>query len=244
MACTGQYVGLRNIYLSSYVELPTSKLLGIQAVSHNSRSRRAFMKSPKDSRRFLVIFRRSSRQTTCAAGQESTTSTYSKKENQVDSTTVESGSAKSADASGLDKASTSTTKGASSAKTSPPKPKVAAAKKAPSKPLPELMSEEIIPSLQAMLENQKDVSDIALSYQDNQLDGSFVKNGIPYCFWVFFPDGTLEGTKAFSLSSHGSPPSTVEPFLTIERKVNPKLLVFWIQKRLSAQKILSPVKLD
>lgn len=100
------------------------------------------------------------------------------------------------------------------AKTKPPA-------KAPVKALPELMEEDVIPSLKAILEAQADVSDIELSFQDDrvsfsdlnscslinswslsslnldskwQLDGSFLKNGVPYSFWAFFPNG-LTGTQ-------------------------------------------------
>lgn len=113
-----------------------------------------------------------------------------------------------------------------------------------------------------------------------QLKTSFAKEDIPYCFWVFFPDGVLEGmflytrcrfcsfissradavwrielgsnvdcvtcsltvfagSRGSSLTSHGSPPSTIEPFLVDEKKVTSELLVFWIKKRLFAQQILS-----
>ncbi|XP_038891519.1 uncharacterized protein LOC120080914 isoform X1 [Benincasa hispida] len=109
--------------------------------------------------------------------------------------------------------------------------------KAPVKPLPELMEEDVIPSLKAILEAQADVSDIGLSFQDNRLDGSFLKNGVPYTFWAFFPNG-LTGPKGFSLSSYGNGGSSVEPFLVDEKKVTAKLIVFWIEKRLAAQGII------
>ncbi|XP_010942523.1 uncharacterized protein [Elaeis guineensis] len=120
-----------------------------------------------------------------------------------------------------------------------------AVKKAPEKPkkplpkpLPQLMEEDLIPSLKATLEAQEDVSQIELSFRDNRLEGSFLQKDIPYNFWAFFPNGELTGPKAFSLSSYGYEASTVEPFLIDERRVSAQLVVFWIRKRLAAQGIL------
>lgn len=154
-------------------------------------------------------------------------------------------------------------------------PKAAAAKpkpaaKAPAKSLPELMSEDVIPSLKTILEAQDDISEIELTFQDNkvcsnpsfsprfgilnllymmrymnvppiqtrQLEGSFLKEGCPYSFWAFFPDGGLTGPKGFSLSSYGSGASTVEPFLVDEKKITARHVVFWVEKRLAAQGII------
>ncbi|OMO89514.1 hypothetical protein COLO4_19719 [Corchorus olitorius] len=121
-------------------------------------------------------------------------------------------------------------------------PKAAAAKpkpaKAAAKPLPKMMEEDIIPSLKAILEAQDDLSELQLSFQDNKLEGSFMKKGFPYSFWAFFPDGALTGPKGFSLSSYGSGPSTVEPFLVDEKKITARHVVFWVEKRLAAQGII------
>ncbi|KAF8414312.1 hypothetical protein HHK36_002314 [Tetracentron sinense] len=123
-----------------------------------------------------------------------------------------------------------------SQKEAPAKPKPPA--KAPAKPLPQLMEEDVIPSLKAIFEAQDDLSEINLSFQDNRLEGSFLKNNIPYSFWAFFPDGVLTGPKGFSLSSYGSGVSTVEPFLIDEKRITAKHVVFWVEKRLAAQGIL------
>ncbi|XP_078176193.1 DUF2996 family protein [Carex rostrata] len=120
-----------------------------------------------------------------------------------------------------------------------PKPK-----KAPTKELPELMQEDVIPSLKSTLEAQEDLLQIELSFQDNRLEGSFVKNNITYSFWAFFPNGTLTGPKGFSLSSYGSEVSTVEPFLIDEKKITAKHVVFWVEKRLAAQGIIPVWKQD
>ncbi|KAJ7295295.1 hypothetical protein O6H91_Y200200 [Diphasiastrum complanatum] len=115
----------------------------------------------------------------------------------------------------------------------------AIAKKPVQKSLASLMSEDIIPALQKELEKQEGISDLSLKFADNQLQGDFEKNGIRYSFWAYFPDGTLEGSRGFSLSSHGCPPSTIEPFLIDEKKITANLVVFWVMKRLFAQKLLS-----
>ncbi|KAF5194491.1 Duf2996 family protein [Thalictrum thalictroides] len=117
-----------------------------------------------------------------------------------------------------------------------PKPKVPA--KAPVKPLPQLMEEDVVPSLKAILEAQDDLSEVEVFFQDNRLEGSFMKNATRYTFWAFFPNGVLIGPKGFSLSSYGSEVSTVEPFLIDEKKITEKMIVFWIEKRLAAQGIL------
>ncbi|KAH9793937.1 hypothetical protein WN944_011228 [Citrus x changshan-huyou] len=124
-------------------------------------------------------------------------------------------------------------------KEAPAKPKPPArAAKAPAKPLPELMEEDVIPSLKAILEAQDDLSNIELCFKDNKLEGSFMKKGNNYSFWAFFPNGVLTGPKGFSLSSYGSGASTVEPFLIDEKKITARHVVFWVEKRLAAQGIL------
>ncbi|XP_006658795.1 uncharacterized protein LOC102703323 [Oryza brachyantha] len=111
-------------------------------------------------------------------------------------------------------------------------------KKPPVKALPEMMQEEIIPPLMAALEAEDDVSQVELSFQDNRLEGSFVKDDVPYYFWAFFPNGDLTGPKGFALSSYATEVSTIEPFLIDEKRANAKYVVFWVYKRLAGQGIL------
>lgn len=120
----------------------------------------------------------------------------------------------------------------------PSKPKRPTKPKVLNKPLPELMEEDVIPSLRAVLESQDDISGLELSFGDNRLEGSFEKKGIPFTFWAFFPNGDLIGPKGFALSSYGSGVSTVEPFLILEKKITPQHVVFWVEKRLAAQGII------
>ncbi|KAJ0989729.1 hypothetical protein J5N97_008085 [Dioscorea zingiberensis] len=118
------------------------------------------------------------------------------------------------------------------------KPAPAKPKKAPVKDLLEMMAEEVIPSLKATLESQEGLSQIEITFQNNKLEGSFLKNDVPYYFWAFFPNGVLTGPKGFALSSHGSEASTIEPFLIDEKKITARHVVFWVEKRLAAQGIL------
>ncbi|CAI0552207.1 unnamed protein product [Linum tenue] len=120
----------------------------------------------------------------------------------------------------------------------PAKPKPKPAAKAPVKPLPQMMEEDVIPSLKSTLEVQDDISELQLSFQDNTLEGSFVNKSIPYSFWAFFPDGILTGARGFSISSYGQGASTVEPFLIDEKKITARHVVFWVEKRLAAQGII------
>ena len=110
--------------------------------------------------------------------------------------------------------------------------------KAPAKPLPQMMEEDVIPSLKAIFEAQEDFSNIELVFKDNKLEGSFLKKGNPYSFWAFFPTGNLIGPKGFSLSSYNSGASTVEPFLIDEKKITARHIIFWVKKRSAAQGII------
>lgn len=59
---------------------------------------------------------------------------------------------------------------------------------------------------------------------------SFMNNNIPYNFWAYFPDGSLTGQRGWSMSSHGYPPSTVEPFIIDEKRITSEVVVFWVTK--------------
>jgi len=111
-------------------------------------------------------------------------------------------------------------------------------KKAAAKPLPEMMQEEIIPPLKDALEAEENVSQVQLSFQNNTLEGSFIKDDVPYYFWAFFPKGDLTGPKGFALSSYSNEVSTIEPFLIDEKRITPQYVVFWVYKRLAGQGIL------
>ena len=110
--------------------------------------------------------------------------------------------------------------------------------KAAALPLPEMMQQEIIPPLKDALEAEDDVSQVQLAFQNNTLEGSFIKNDVPYYFWAFFPKGDLTGPKGFALSSYSNEVSTIEPFLIDEKRITAKYVVFWVYKRLAGQGIL------
>ncbi|KAJ6941110.1 hypothetical protein NC651_007025 [Populus alba x Populus x berolinensis] len=110
-------------------------------------------------------------------------------------------------------------------------------KKAPTKPK-KSPEEDVIPSLKATLEAQDHITELELSFEENRLEGSFLKKGNPSSFWAFFPDGVLTGPEGCSLSSCSSGVSTVEPFLIDEKNITEKHIVFWVEKRLAAQGII------
>ena len=58
-------------------------------------------------------------------------------------------------------------------------------------------------------------------------------------FNIYFPDEDIKGQKAFSSSTYGNAPSTIESFMIDERRVNLKLLVMYTIQRLNAQKWLA-----
>ncbi|MEL6495147.1 MAG: DUF2996 domain-containing protein [Cyanobacteria bacterium J06623_7] len=58
-------------------------------------------------------------------------------------------------------------------------------------------------------------------------------------FNIYFPDEDIKGQKAFSRSTYGNTPSTIESFMIDERRVNLDLLVLYTIQRLNAQKWLA-----
>lgn len=72
-------------------------------------------------------------------------------------------------------------------KEAPAKPKPPArAAKAPAKPLPELMEEDVIPSLKAILEAQDDLSNIELCFKDNKVPNHIFIKALDK-FIIIFP---------------------------------------------------------
>jgi Protein of unknown function (DUF2996) len=58
-------------------------------------------------------------------------------------------------------------------------------------------------------------------------------------FNIYFPDENISGQKAFSSSTYGNVPSTLESFMIDEKRVNLELLVMYTIQRLNAQKWLT-----
>ena len=117
------------------------------------------------------------------------------------------------------------------------------------KPFAEFIQQYYLPALQKAIAAEG-VQDLDLtfakqkvpiaSYNQNdcwQVIGSW-QNGFVHQFNVYFPEEDIQGQRAFSCNE-GSHPSTLEPFLIDERKVNLDLMVFGVMQRLNAQKWLT-----
>ncbi|MGF1588444.1 MAG: DUF2996 domain-containing protein [Pleurocapsa sp.] len=131
----------------------------------------------------------------------------------------------------------------------------AAAKKAKppkleDKPFSEFIQEHYLPALKEAMAAEG----------IEQVDLTFVQQGVPIkeansnepcwqvvgkwqngdrAFNLYFPDEDINGQKAFSYSTYGNAPSTIESFMIDERRVNLELLVMYTLQRLNAQKWLT-----
>ncbi|MBW4533546.1 MAG: DUF2996 domain-containing protein [Pleurocapsa minor HA4230-MV1] len=118
------------------------------------------------------------------------------------------------------------------------------------KPFNEFISEHYLPTLKEAMAQ--------LGIEDADL--TFVQQGVPIqgansnepCwqvvgkwqngdrqFNIYFPDEDISGQKAFSSSTYGNAPSTIESFMIDEKRVNLDLLVMYTIQRLNAQKWLA-----
>lgn len=118
------------------------------------------------------------------------------------------------------------------------------------KPFNEFISEHYLPTLKEAM--------VQLGIEDADL--TFVQQGVPIqgansnepCwqvvgkwqngdrqFNIYFPDEDISGQKAFSSSTYGNAPSTIESFMIDEKRVNLDLLVMYTIQRLNAQKWLT-----
>lgn len=118
------------------------------------------------------------------------------------------------------------------------------------KPFSEFIQEHYLPTLQGAME-QEGITDVELTFVEQgvpikggdgnepcwQVVGTW-QNGDRQ-FNIYFPDGDIKGQKAFSSSTYGNPPSTIESFMIDERRVNLELLVMYTLQRLNAQKWLT-----
>lgn len=134
-----------------------------------------------------------------------------------------------------------------------PAAKGAKKEKAPAvedKPFVEFMQQHYLPALQQAIASVG-VQDLDLTFVKqkfpiagyNQFDDCWQvighwQNSFVHQFNVYFPEEDIQGQRAFSCSE-GSKPSTLEPFLIDERKVNLDLMVFGVIQRLDAQKWLT-----
>jgi Protein of unknown function (DUF2996) len=114
-------------------------------------------------------------------------------------------------------------------------PKAKAAKKEAleDKPFPDFIVQDYLPALEKAF-TAKNVSDLKLSFTNNQVVGQWLKGQRQ--FTVYFAQTDLNGPRAFSYSTNQAKPSTLEPFLVDERKITLDLLVFGVVQRINAQK--------
>jgi hypothetical protein len=101
------------------------------------------------------------------------------------------------------------------------------------KPFEEFVRQDFLPALEKAFA-AREFQDLELVFANNQVMGKW-DDGQKQ-FTVYFPDGSIQGRKAFSDSSDGIPASTIESFLIDERKVTLDLLVFGVIQRINAQK--------
>ncbi|NJK41740.1 MAG: DUF2996 domain-containing protein [Acaryochloridaceae cyanobacterium SU_2_1] len=103
------------------------------------------------------------------------------------------------------------------------------------KPFSDFIEQDYLPALTKAFGKQ-DIQDLKLQFLDNQVTGTWLAGNRG--FTVYFPEANIQKQRAFSCSLKGQQPSTIEPFLIDERKVNLELLVFGVIQRLNAQKWL------
>ena len=138
----------------------------------------------------------------------------------------------------------------SNASSKPPaKAKKAKPPKVEDKPFTEFMEQHFTPALEEAFKNE--------GIDDVQLE--FAKQGIPIQgadtneqYWqvignwqngkrqfnLYFIDEDIKGQKAFSYSTDGNQPSTIESFMIDERRVTLDLMVLYTIQRLDNQKWL------
>jgi hypothetical protein len=113
-------------------------------------------------------------------------------------------------------------------------PKAKAKKEAlEDKPFPDFIAQDYLPALEKAFV-AKNVSDLKLSFNNNQVMGEWLKGQRQ--FTVYFAQPDLNGPRAFSYATNQAKPSTLEPFLGDERKITLDLLVFGVVQRINAQK--------
>src|ERR671932_500537 len=118
------------------------------------------------------------------------------------------------------------------------------------KPFNEFIEQEYLPALKTALAEQG-VQDLEVTFVKDKIQipglsqnggcwqvmGSW--QGGKRQFNVYFPDEDINKQKAFSWSTNGAKPSTLESFMIDERRVTLDLLVFYTIQRLNAQKWLA-----
>lgn len=116
------------------------------------------------------------------------------------------------------------------------------------KPFEEFMSEHFLPGLekalkdqglpQVQLEFKKDKITVT-GYESNPDVWQVVGTLGDRTFYLYYLEGNLNGQKAFSCTSKGEKPSTLESFMIDERKATLDLMILFTLKRLNGQKWLA-----
>lgn len=101
------------------------------------------------------------------------------------------------------------------------------------KPFADFIQQDYMPALKAAFA-EKQLEDLELTFDGTQVKGDWSQGNKE--FIVYFPKEDIKETKAFSVAMAGRQPSTIEPFLIDERRINLDLLVFGVIQRLNGQK--------
>ena len=137
----------------------------------------------------------------------------------------------------------------SKVKATPDKPaKKAKPPKLEDKPFLEFMEEHFVPALKTALDEQG-LSEVELAFKKDKV-AVVGYDSIPECwqvvgsldnrqFFLYFLEENINGQKAFSCTTDGKQPSTLESFMIDERRVNLDLLVLFLLQRLNGQKWLA-----
>lgn len=118
------------------------------------------------------------------------------------------------------------------------------------KPFNEFIEQEYLPALKSAFVEQG-IQDLEVTFVKDKIQvAGLSQNGGCWQvrgnwqsgqrqFNVYFPDEDINKQKAFSWSTNGAKPGTLESFMIDERKVTLDLLVFYTMQRLNAQKWLA-----
>ena len=118
------------------------------------------------------------------------------------------------------------------------------------KPFSEFIREHYLPSLKEAMADEG-IEEVELTFVEQgvpikganqnepcwQVVGKWQNGDLQ--FNLYFPEADIKGQKAFSYSTYGNAPSTIESFMIDERRVNLELLVMYTIQRLNAQKWLT-----
>jgi hypothetical protein len=118
------------------------------------------------------------------------------------------------------------------------------------KPFTEFMEQDFAPSLKSALD-KVGLKDLTIQFHKQAIPLSGAEPNQAYWqiigtwqsgqrqFQIYFLDETIAGQKAFSYSTGGNKPSTLESFMIDERKVTLDLMVNYTLQRLNGQKWLA-----